>query len=314
MKLRWKSIFPPRDLGWNHVRAKCAQPDCHNKLLTRLVPGAKAGIFVQEQWYCSPDCFSSASRGFLAWLSTAEIIEVPRHPRLSLGLALLTKRFLTTEQFQLATSRSEAEKIDFETTVTERGWVTEKQLAAARAIQWGYPVLGQDLSGHRVVVDLPPILFRACSATPLYYSSQAKRLVLGFVHRVDHSLLQSIEQITECRAEPCFITPGELDRQLEHLAGPRHYRQVLMEHPGAIPQMARTLGGYAQELAATEALFTRCHSYVWTRVAGSKGTVDVLFQLKNADLPLPSEDSPVIPEINENVAELTFGKRANRRG
>ena len=41
MRLQLKSIFPSRDLGWNRVRALCAQPDCHNKLLTRFVPGSR---------------------------------------------------------------------------------------------------------------------------------------------------------------------------------------------------------------------------------------------------------------------------------
>ena len=271
MRLSLKSIFPSRDLGWNHVRAVCAQPDCHNKLLTRLVPGSRAGIFVGEQWYCSADCFSFASRDTLESLSTAEVVEVPRNPRLSLGLALLTKGFITMEQFRHATAKNELGDADLEATVTELGWVTEKQLAVARAAQWGYPVLGQDLSSHSVVVDLPPILFRACSATPLYYSGETRRLVLGFVQRVDHGLLQSIEQITGCRAEPCFITPSELARQLDRLTGPPRYEQVMVEQPGTSPQMARTLGGYAVQVAATEANFSRCHSFLWARLSGHKG-------------------------------------------
>lgn len=302
MKLSLKSIFPPRDLGWNHVRAVCSQPECHNKLLTRLVPGGRPGIFVGERWYCSADCLSLASRQVLATLSMAEVVEAPRHPRLSLGLALLTKGSLTTEQFRDAMARQELEGIDLEVTVTERGWVTEKQLAAARAVQWGYPVLGQDLSGHRVEADLPPALFRACSATPLYYSGETRRLVLGFIHHVDHNLLQSIEQITGCRAEPCFITPAELTRQLDRLTSPRRYEQVMVEEPGTIPQMGRTLGGCALQVGASEAVFSRCHSLIWARITGNKGIVDVLFDLKNAEDVSVAEDS-------REFAEAGAGRR-----
>lgn len=136
MRLSLKSIFPARDLGWNHVRAACGQPDCHNKLLTRLVPGSRLGIFVGDQWYCSADCFAFASRGTIASLSAAESVEVPRNPRLSLGLALLTKGFISTEQFRQVTANSPFVGADIEAAVSELGWVTEKQLAAARAIQW----------------------------------------------------------------------------------------------------------------------------------------------------------------------------------
>lgn len=311
MKLRLKSLLPPRDLGWNRVRAVCALPDCHNKLLTRFVPGSRAGIFVGEQWYCSPDCFSLASRELLSSLSAAEVVEVPRHPRLSLGLALMTKGYLTAEQLRSATARSELTGVDLQATLIESGWVNEKQLAAARAVQWGYPVLGQDLSAHSVAADLPLVLFRACSATPLYYSSEAKRLVLGFVHHVDHSLLQAIEQITGCRAEPCFITPAELARQLDRLAAPRGYEQAMIDRPGEVPQMARTLGGFAVQISATEAAFTRCHWFIWARLEGNRGTADVIFNLRNAEA-APAIDFPQeSAEFNATRRERIFARGAH---
>lgn len=311
MKLWLKSLFPPRDLGWNRVRAVCAQPDCHNKLLMRMVPGSRHGISVGEQWYCSADCFSLAARGTLASLGTAEAAEVPRNPRLSLGLALLTKGFLTAEQFRHAMAKHESEGVDFELTVTRLGWATEKQLAAARALQWGYPVLGQDLSGHSVIADLPPLLFRTCSATPLYYSSETRRLVLGFVHHVDHPLLQSIEQITGCRAEPCFITPAELTWQLERLAGPRRYEQVVVDDPGTVPQMARTLGAHALRVSAFEAAFARCHSFIWARLAGNKGTVDVLFNIRNAEGTSPVVYVADAAAFPTTVRHRSFNRRAH---
>jgi hypothetical protein len=313
MRLQLKSIFPSRDLGWNRVRALCAQPDCHNKLLTRFVPGSPAGITVRADWYCSADCFAQGIRGILHSLSGEEVVEVPRTPRLSLGLALLTKGYLTTEQFRYATARNSADGVDVEATVVEQGWVTEKHLAAARAAQWGYPVLGQDLSGHSVVADLPPTLFHACKATPLYYSSDYKRLVLGFVQRVDHSMLQAIEQISGCRAEPCFITPTELTRQLYRLTAPRGYKEAVVERPGAAREMAMSLGGYALQIAAREAFFTRCHSFLWTRLTGNKGTMDVLFDLNVAAAEVPSASTQDVVQIHRGMFERVFVARAGWR-
>lgn len=312
LRLRLKSIFSRTTPDTEKARIPCAQPECENKLHARLISSGRPGISVGEQWYCSIDCFSLALHGILASLSSAEVVELPRHPRLSLGLALLTKGFLTTEQFQHATSKSEAEGIDIETTLVEMGWASEKQLAAARSAQWGYPVLGQDLSTHSVIADLPSILFRTYSATPLYYSGETKRLVLGFVERVDHRLLQSIEKITGCRAEPCFITPTQLARQLDRLTGPTRYQQVLLESPGTLAQMSQTLRDHATQIAATGAEFTRCHAFLWSRIEGHGGTVDLLFDLRNAAATFPVEYAPDIPEFNAGVRDRAFANRANR--
>ncbi len=311
MKLRLKSIFSSRDGEVDGARPICARRDCENKMPARFLSSGRSGITVGEQWYCSIDCFSLGAHEVLDSLSAAEVVELPRNPRFSLGLALLMKGYLTTEQFQHAMNRNEVEGIKLETTVVEQGWVTERQLATARAAQWGYPVLGQDLSGHLVVADLPPILFSTCSATPLYYSSE--RLVLGFIHRVDHSLLQAIEKISGCRAEPCFITPTQLARQLERMTGPPRYEQVLVESPGTVEQMTRTLRGYAVQIGATDGGFARCHSFVWSRLAGGRETVDVLFDLKGAEAAFPSQSRQEAVGMNASLMVDAFVKSASQQ-
>src|SRR5579863_3908029 len=180
MKLSLKSLLPPRDLGWNRVRSVCGLSDCRNKLLTRAVPGSRAGINVGETWYCSPDCFAMDSRTTLSSLSAGSVVEMPRTPRLSLGLVLLSKGYLSEDQLRFATARSKRDGEDLESTLMEFGFVGEKQLAAARAAQWGCPVLASDPAGQAVEADLPPTLLQACSAAPVHYSPIAKRVVLGF--------------------------------------------------------------------------------------------------------------------------------------
>jgi hypothetical protein len=299
MQFSLKSLLPARDLGWNRVRAVCALASCHNKLLTKYVPGSRIGISAGNTWYCSPDCFAMASRNTLSSLSAGSVVEMPRNPRLSLGLALLSKDYLTEEQLRFAAVRSQREGQNLETTLVECGLATEKQLAAARAVQWGCPVLAQDLGGQIVEADLPPALLRAFSAAPVHYSAKAKRLVLGFVHRVEHSLLQSIEQITGCRAEPCFITPTEFNEQMDRLVPAAGYEEAIIENPGAVAQMARTLGGFAVEVSAREAGFAKCGSWVWTRLTGKRGTVDVIFALKNAAAAPPKKESADFSMISQ---------------
>lgn len=298
LNLSFKSFMVPRDLGWNRARAVCRLPECHNKLLMRYVPGSRTGIHVGDTWYCSPDCFAADSRNTLALLLMSGVVEMPRNPRLSLGLALLSKGYLTEDQLRFATLRSQCQGETLEATLIELALVGEKQLAAARGAQWGYPVLAQDPIGQFVESDLPPALFEAFSAVPIHYSVKARRLVLGFVDRVEHGLLQAIEQITGFRAEPCFITPTEYAEQLLRLKKAAGYEQVLVDKPGNVAEMARTLGGFALEFSAGEACFARCKSWVWARIRGKRGTMDAIFDLRNAPAGRGREFSTVLPELS----------------
>jgi hypothetical protein len=272
-----KSLLPPLDLGWNHVRARCGLPTCHNKLLMRPVPRQGTGIQVGQNWYCSADCFATAARIPLETLAKARITEPPSHPRLSLGLVMLAKGYLTEDQLRSAMDRSERRGEDLETALKKLGLATDKQLAGARGAQWGRPVLADECAAQPVVADIPRTFLREFQAVPLHYSLQSKRLVMGFVQKVEHSLLGSIEEMTGCRAEACLLTPAEYEAQMERVTFSPDYEEVVVEKPGTPAQMAKTLGGIAVEVTASAASFVQCRSWVWARVMGKRRTIDVLF-------------------------------------
>ncbi len=220
-----KSLLPPLDLGWNHVRARCALLTCHNKLLMRPVPRQGTGIQVGQNWYCSVDCFAAAARTPLETLAQARGAETLTQPRLSLGLVMLAKGYLTEEQLRLANARSDRRGEDLESTLKKLGLATDKQLAAARGAQWGCPVLADDCAAQPVVADIPRTFLREVQAVPLHYSRQSKRLVMGFVQKVEHSLLGSIEEMTGCRAEACLLTPSEYEAQMDRVTFPPDYEE-----------------------------------------------------------------------------------------
>jgi hypothetical protein len=217
----------------------------------------------------------------LAALTNSRLAEMPRNPRLTLGLAMLSKGFLTEDQLRHATSHSQRRGRDLEHTLLQMDLATEKQLAAARSVQWGYPVLAQEGPCPMVRADLPLTFLREFQATPLHYLP-GKRLVLGFVQRVDPSVLRAIEHITGCRAEPCFLTPTEFEDQAERNASAADYEEAVIEQPGSPAHMAKTLGGFALEIGAREAIHVACKSWIWVRLAGKRKTVDVLFTLRSA--------------------------------
>jgi len=117
------------------------------------------------------------------------------------------------------------------------------------------------------------------------------------VHRVEHGLLQSIEQITGLRAEPCFITPADFAEQTERMRAVDGYQEVVVDDPGTPAQMGRTLGGHAVEVQATEAGFARCKSSIWARIVGKRGIVDVVFATKNANAGFRRAFSSAMPEV-----------------
>lgn len=277
MSLSFLSFLPAVDRGLKSIKVVCDLPECHSRQVIRSIPGGRQGIRVGQQWYCSADCFALAARTPLAALSNRRVVEIRRNPRLSLGLAMHAKGYLSTEQLRYALSRCVPGDEGLAEAVVRLGLATEKQVAAARAVQWGYPAMAQDYVGLMVQADIPRAILEACSAVPLHYSVPAKRVFLGFVTRVEHSVLEPIEQMTGCRVEPCFITPTEFEEQMERVTAFPDYEEMVVHDPGPPAKMARTLGRAAVDIGAREASFTQFKSLVWARVSGKRGKIDVVF-------------------------------------
>jgi hypothetical protein len=237
------------------------------------------GIMVGRQWYCSMNCFAAAAHQRFASLIGEGIIEMPHRPRLSIGLAMRAKGHLTDDQLKHAMAESQLCGEALEVALLRLGLASEWQLASARSAQWGYPVLGQDYIGQAIEVDIPSSLLRACSAVPLQYSVAARRVVLGFVYRVEHSLLSSLEQVTGLRAEPCFLTFTEFSEQIERTTAAPDCEEVVFEDSHTYTQMAKTVAGFALEVGAREARFARCRDHLWTRLLGRRRRIDVLFRI-----------------------------------
>lgn len=304
MRSLLKSLIPSRDFGWNHVRARCGLATCHNKLLMRSVPQSRAGIYIGENWYCGPDCLAAAMAESLTALVAPRPTEMPRNPRLTLGLAMLSKGWLSEEQLRLATTRSQWRSEDLEFTLVQMGFATEKQIAAGRSVQWGCPVLTQEGHGPVVRADLPLSFLRAFEAVPVHYAPAAKRLVLGFIRRVEPCVLRAIEQITGCHAESCFLTPTEFNEQVERTFAAPDYEEVVIDQPGTPAHMGRALGGFAVEAGAREVSYVACKSWIWVRVAGKRKTVDAMFALRPAPAKRPEPSMPVSAVTTEFLATL----------
>ena len=280
MKMSLVSLFAGVDRSWKSMYAVCGLSTCQNKLLMRSVPQSRFGIRMGQLWFCSLDCFVKAARTRFSSLSGKRTLEMPHSPRLSIGLVMLSKGSLTDEQYRFALTQSQLSGEELEGVLVRLGFADEWQLASARAAQWGYPVLGRDRISQSIDADIPITLLQSFSAVPLHYSSTARRLLLGFVYRVEHGFLHSLEQITGCKAEPCFITSTEFRYQMEHLTSAQERREVVIEEPVTPAEMANVVGGLALEVVAREVNLASCQDYLWMRLSGKRRMVDVLFRTK----------------------------------
>lgn len=291
MSLSLISFLPALERGVKSMRTQCDLHTCHNTQLMRVIPGGRPGIQVGQQWYCSIDCFVQAAHLPLTELSNWPRVEMERNPRLSLGLVLLSRGYITADQLRNAALQSHLYSESLESTLLRLQLTTHRQLAAARSIQWGLPMASPESTGRMVEADFPRSILDSCGAVPVHYSATAKRVLLGFVERIDYSLLRSIEQLAGFRADACFMTPAEFSDQAERLTQPVDYEEIVVTEPGPLDKMARTLGRAAVNLGARDASFTQCRGHIWVRLTGKRGRTDVVFQMRKAFGRLETPDS-----------------------
>lgn len=265
------------DLNRKKKPGSCALQNCPNTGLMRMLPRERTGMRLDQDWYCSIGCFFEAAYDRFLSLSYTRIVEMPHTPRIPIGLAMLSKGFLTDEQLRFATAQSNVCGEELEVTLLRLGLADEWQLTAARAAQWGVPVFGQDRVGYPVSVDIPVALLRNYAAAPLHYSAGTKRLLLGFVHRVEHSLLISLESMCGYSVEPCFITPTGFAGQMARLTPVADCEERVIEEDLTPPRMAKTLARIAVEVSAKEARFAHFRNLEWVRLTGKRRNVNVLF-------------------------------------
>ncbi|MGA7156982.1 MAG: hypothetical protein WBY53_09060 [Acidobacteriaceae bacterium] len=297
-----ESLFGGVDRGWKSLHWTCGLKSCNQRLFMRSIPQDRVGIRMGQTWYCTVDCLVKATRHRLSALAAEHSIEMPHQPRISIGSVLLGKGWITQDQLRCASSKSTRAGEDLETTLVRLGMVDESQVTSARATQWGYPVMGKERSPAPVETDLPVCLMRRFSAIPLHYSISTKRVLIGFVYRVEHGLLHAIEHATGCRAESCFITPSEYQRRIEQLRTVSECRDELVDDTRTVAAIANRVGDLALEVKARETSFSRCGEFVWMRLSGQRRAVNVLFRYRQTAV-VPERD--ILPDSVEEV--FAFG-------
>lgn len=264
------------------VTSTCAC--CHRSLTLGHLSAQKAGIKMSGCWYCSSSCFTSAAELRLSELMVLEPAQANHVSRMPLGLIFVSRGLLTSAQLKEAVDEQKDAGGEIGEILVRRGLLTEMQVTAARAGQWGCPVFAVPQRVMQTDIQIPEALIHFHSAIPLHYVAATKRLLVGFVEGVEYGLLYAIEQMTECKTQPCFVTPSDFQTQIQ-------LRQLATErfgdaNPGEITfasvltpaEMARILCSYVVDFEADEAIICRYREHLWIRLKCGPMEVDLLFK------------------------------------
>ena len=259
----------------------CANSSCSAKTLLHAITHRNRGIHIGGHWYCGSDCFEQALKGKIAELMTAQGKPVKtRSSRVPLGLLLLQRGVLTSEQLKTTLEQHRMTDLNFGDVVQQLGFATPEQVTAAVAAQWACPVFSLGDRQLEIAVRIPRHLLELYGMLPVHYGEVERRLLIAFVSGVQHQVLYTIEHMTSCTVAPCFITAREYRFHLHSPSTPFLRDDELVFEKAVVPaEMAQVINSYVIQLAAEQVRLGKCRDYLWTRIWGRKREMDMLFRL-----------------------------------
>lgn len=258
--------------------------NCDRSLTLREISAHKIGIMMRDRWYCSSACFASAAEEELSGLATSAQYQPSRVERMPLGLMLISRGLLTSAELREAREEQKEEGGDIGDLLIRRGSVSEKEVTAVRANQWGCPVFEVPKHAAKPCIRIPSALMQFYSVIPLHYVAGSNLLLVGFVHGIEYGLLYAIEKMTGCKTQPCFVTPSDfrsqmqLRKQEQTLCGESGVNEIMFDSVHSSAEIAGILCNYGIHLEADEASIESCKEYLWARLKCGPSEVDLLFK------------------------------------
>jgi len=266
---------------WQEWLPPCANPACSQKPLARAMARKNTGISVADKWICGPDCFEAVANEKLSTImSSRHAQESPPKLRLPLGLLLVSRGDLTGEQLKIVLDEQQKSGANIGDIVQHFGFATQDQVTAAVAAQWAcgvFPLRDRLLAQP---VHVPRRLLEVYGMLPVHFSEIGRRLMVGFVTRVQYHILRTIEHITSCEATPCFITAREYDQYLHSAAFSERENEIVFDRVSGTAEMAKLARNYVNQIGAYQARFGICRDYLWMRIWGVHNEMDLLFRLQ----------------------------------
>lgn len=224
--------------------------------------------------YCSPPCLERALIELLRPVrSSSKRAAVAPH-RIPLGLVLLSRQQLTTEQLRhaleaqrtAATAGPTAKKIG--EWLRELGFATEQQVTAALARQWSCPVLQSSSTGISAnrLPPIPLLFLEYFQVMPVELVEATGSLLMAFGGGIDYSILYAIEQMLGFHTQACLVRPSILRKNLQSIAQHHRIDDVVFDGIQDAAECARIIGNYTATVKAEEVRMASCGEYLWVRL------------------------------------------------
>lgn len=267
-------IRPPKFLRdtwrdvWEKAAPRCAACDSF-RLRSRWqrMHRRTSGVWLHGRRYCGADCLRRVILETLAESRPApERASIASH-RVPLGLHLLSRQQLSAEQLRCALeAQRNAGTGKIGEWLQQLGFVTELDVTAALARQWGCPLLRAEAASvfgdHCPAIPLP--LLESFQMIPVELVESNRSLLVAFSAAVDHTALYAIERMLGYHTQPCLVTASKMRQALLALAGIRVSDNVVFERVED-SECARIIASYAAKLAAREIRLARCGKHLWVR-------------------------------------------------
>lgn len=203
-------------MRWVLPIAECSNPRCHesNRLLFWR---RRRGTCIRGHWFCSDRCIELEIEHAVKQILSKQHFLTRASHRMPLGLLMLSRGYLNKDQLQTALLKQRHEPSDKIGQCLQRlGYVTERQVVAALALQWGTPVLAfpEEIAPQNAV---PWELLNALRIVPVRFSPTQGTLYIAFSDPVDHGVLRAIEQMTGWSTSPCIVSDRVMDRLLSKM-------------------------------------------------------------------------------------------------
>jgi hypothetical protein len=259
---------------WDRLAPRCQQPGCNqSRHFWRRLRHRRQQVVLAGLRCCLDCCLDGALRDRLAQASRVPVRTVVRH-RIPIGLLLISRQQLTSAQLRAAlNAQSVAGRGRIGEWLQELGYASEEQVTAALARQWSCPMLRGETLGlsNRRAPQIPLVLMRWLAMAPVEFVDSTRTLHVAFAEGLDYSVLYALEQMLECRTEPCLVRPSILGHYFGQMTEAHREGEVLFERMNDIAEFSRIVRSYVMRLAASEIRLTRCGSHVWVRLTRTPG-------------------------------------------
>ena len=303
MNIAYRRLLPGGLRRWlRSLVVECATPSCRGFHLSHPILRRLPGIFLNQGWYCSAACLREALQQRVDEQRRTAVTDLRQPPRMPFRLVLLAGGRVTEQQLaearriqitgEQARDRSHEPRRDLADALVQLGYASEEEVAAARAKEAGYPYYRGEAHPLAPAHQIPLMLLRRYNAVPVHYNPAAGgRLLVGFVYRVDRSLLQAIGQVMACRTEACIISHSSW---AQHMPSDIESTQERVSEDGA--SQSRLVDLIVEEAMASHAdriAVGLTGKALWVRLEGE-------FQTKN-----------LVIDITEDLVENLAGSEPN---